>query len=103
LQTAGTYCDPPGSARNFRSFVKTMAATDPETLLTLADYERVAAAAMEPAAHAYVAGGAGDEITQRDNERAWARWAVRPRMLVGVGRRDPGVELLGRRRPHPLL
>jgi 4-hydroxymandelate oxidase len=80
-----------------------MAATDPETLLTLADYERLAAAKMEPAAHAYVAGGAGDEITQRDNEQAWTRLAVRPRMLVGVDQRDPGVELLGRRRPHPLV
>jgi 4-hydroxymandelate oxidase len=58
---------------------------------------------MEPAAHAYVAGGAGDEITRRDNERAWERLAIRPRMLIGVGRRDPGVDLLGRRRPHPVL
>ncbi len=80
-----------------------MVTPDHEALITLADYERAAAATMEPAAHAYVAGGAGDEITQRDNERAWARLAVRPRMLVGVGRRDPGVELLGRRRPHPVL
>ena len=80
-----------------------MSGTPEPTLLTLADYERAAAATMEPAAHAYVAGGAGDEITQRENERAWARLAIRPRMLVGVEHRDPGVELLGHRRPHPVL
>ncbi len=80
-----------------------MAASDDETLITLADYERAAATTMKPAAHAYVAGGAGDEITQRENERSWARLAIRPRMLVGVEHRDPGVELLGSRRPHPVL
>lgn len=83
-----------------------MAATEPETLITLAAYERAAAATMQSAAQAYVAGGAGgagDEITRRDNQRPWERLATRPRMLVGVRRRDPGVELLGRRRPHPVL
>jgi 4-hydroxymandelate oxidase len=72
-------------------------------LISLADYERAAEASMVPAAHAYAVGGAGDEITLRDNVAAWARLAIRPRVLVGVGTRDPGVELLGVSRPNPLI
>ncbi len=58
---------------------------------------------MVPGAHAYAVGGAGDELTLRDNVAAWRRLAILPRMLVGVGTRDPGVELLGVPRPHPLI
>lgn len=58
---------------------------------------------MDPGAHGYCAGGAGDEITLRDNLESWRRLALVPRMLVGVGRRDPGTTLLGIRRPHPLI
>ncbi len=76
---------------------------DLETLISLADYERAAAARLDAGSHSYLAGGAGDETTLRDNVAAWNRLAIRPRMLVGVGRRDASVELLGRRRPHPVL
>ncbi len=74
-----------------------------EEPISIADYERLAEASLDPGAHAYYAGGAGDEITLRDNTAAWRRLALRPRMLVGVGRRDPSVTLLGARRPHPLV
>ncbi|HEY2260972.1 MAG TPA: alpha-hydroxy acid oxidase [Solirubrobacteraceae bacterium] len=80
-----------------------MDATNMDGLISLADFERAAAAALDPAAHSYVAGGASSEITLRDNQAAWKRLAIRPRMLVGVGQRDLSVELLGRRRPHPVL
>ncbi len=72
-------------------------------LINLADYERAAEAVLEPAAFGYGAGGAGDEITLRDNLAAWRRLAIVPRALVGVGQRDPAVTLLGRRRAHPLI
>jgi 4-hydroxymandelate oxidase len=75
----------------------------PEPLISIADYEAAAEAVLSRGAHGYFYGGAGDEITMRDNLDAWARIAVRPRMLVGVGERDPSVTLLGRRRPHPLI
>lgn len=75
----------------------------PEPLISIADYEAAAEAVLSRGAHGYFYGGAADEITLRDNLDAWARIAVRPRMLVGVGERDPGVTLLGRRRPHPLI
>jgi isopentenyl diphosphate isomerase/L-lactate dehydrogenase-like FMN-dependent dehydrogenase len=73
------------------------------TLFTLADYERAAEERMELGPHGYYAGGAADEHTLQDNVAAWRRLAIRPRMLVGVGERDPGVTVLGRRLPHPLI
>jgi L-lactate dehydrogenase (cytochrome) len=54
-------------------------------------------------AYSYVAGGAGDEQTQRANRAAFDRWAVIPRVLRDVSARDTSVELFGRRLPGPLL
>jgi isopentenyl diphosphate isomerase/L-lactate dehydrogenase-like FMN-dependent dehydrogenase len=59
--------------------------------------------ALRPRAYAYVAGGAGDEATQRANRAAFDRWAVVPRVLRDVSHRDTSVELFGRRLPSPLL
>jgi isopentenyl diphosphate isomerase/L-lactate dehydrogenase-like FMN-dependent dehydrogenase len=74
-----------------------------QELLSIPDYELAARAHLEPGALAYLDGGAGDELTLRDNVAAWRRWAIRPRPLVPVGTRDAGVTLLGRPRPHPLI
>jgi 4-hydroxymandelate oxidase len=70
---------------------------------TICDFERRAAEVLPPGAHGYYAGGAGDEITLRDNVVAWQRLALRPRMLVGCAERDPSTTVLGRRRSHPLI
>ncbi len=72
-------------------------------MISLADYERAAEALLDSATFGYYAGGAGDELTLRDNVAAWQRLAIIPRTLVGVADRDPGVELLGHRRAHPLI
>ena len=53
--------------------------------------------------YGYFAGGAGDEITLRDNEASWSRLALQPRMLVDVGERDPSVTVLGQHLPHPIV
>ena len=47
-------------------------------LISLADYERAAASVLDPASHSYLAGGATDETTMRDNVAAWGRFAIRP-------------------------
>lgn len=70
---------------------------------TLRDFAEQAAAVLPAGPLGYYAGGAADEITLADNERAWRRIALRPRMLTGVAERDPGVTLLGRPQPHPLV
>jgi isopentenyl diphosphate isomerase/L-lactate dehydrogenase-like FMN-dependent dehydrogenase len=59
--------------------------------------------ALNARAYAYVAGGAGDEATQRANRAAFDTWAVVPRVLRNCSNRDTSVELFGRRLPAPLL
>jgi 4-hydroxymandelate oxidase len=78
-------------------------AASEHSLISLADYERAAERVLAPGPFGYYAGGAGDEITLRENVAAWRRLAIRPRMLTGVGERDPSVTVLGRLRPHPLI
>ena len=70
---------------------------------TISDFERRAAEIMPPGPHGYYAGGAGDEITLRDNVAAWQRLALRPRMMVDCGKRDPSTTVLGRRQSHPVI
>jgi len=76
---------------------------DASALISVADYEAAAAGLLDPGPHGYYVGGAGDELTLRDNVAAWRRLALRPRMLVGVAHRDPSVTVLGRRRAHPII
>ncbi|KRB74090.1 lactate 2-monooxygenase [Nocardioides sp. Root190] len=68
-----------------------------------ADLERNALAALPPELRTYVAGGAGDETTQRANVEAFARHALVPRMFRATPERDLSVELFGRRLESPLL
>ena len=75
----------------------------PKYPMSFAGWEAGAQAALPPSVWSYVAGGAGDEHTQRANVRAFERWALMPRMLVGATDRDLSVELFGLRLPSPLF
>lgn len=72
--------------------------TDP---LSLRDFQALAQARMEPGAFAYYTGGAGDEHTLRENEMAFARRRLRPRVLVDVSRVSAAVSLLGQQVTMP--
>ena len=74
-----------------------------DALLNLFDFERAAGARMTPEAHAYIAGGAADEISLRWNREALDRMALRPRVLVDVSKIDTRLKLLGQELPHPIL
>ena len=63
--------------------------------LNVEDYARLAAAVLEPGAHGYYAGGAGDERTLEDNVAAWARLTLRPRVLVDVSTVSTATTVLG--------
>jgi lactate 2-monooxygenase len=71
--------------------------------MTFYDLARAAESAMSPEIWSYVAGGAGDEYTQRANVSAFERWGLMPRMLAGAEQRDLSVELFGARLPTPLM
>jgi isopentenyl diphosphate isomerase/L-lactate dehydrogenase-like FMN-dependent dehydrogenase len=59
------------------------------------DYERLAEDKLDANAHAYFAGGAGDEVTLRDNVAAFERRKLRPRILVDVGEISTATTVLG--------
>jgi isopentenyl diphosphate isomerase/L-lactate dehydrogenase-like FMN-dependent dehydrogenase len=67
------------------------------------DYEALAAARLDPGAHGYYAGGAGDELTLRDNVEAFRRWQLRPRMLIDVDACTTATTVLGQEVSMPLL
>lgn len=64
-------------------------------IVNLTDLEPLAEAALSDVAWAYYAGGAADEVTLRDNEAAWSRHRLRPRVLVDVADIDPSTRILG--------
>ena len=75
----------------------------PALPMSYAELERQAEAVMSAELWSYVAGGAGDERTQRANARAFESWGLMPRMLASAAERDVSVELFGRRLATPLL
>ncbi|MEE1929802.1 alpha-hydroxy-acid oxidizing protein [Streptomyces sp. TRM 70351] len=75
----------------------------PRVPTDFATLERRARRKLPARAWAYAAGGAGGGATMRANRAAFDRWAIVPRMLRDVSRRDLGVELFGRRLPAPVL
>jgi len=64
-------------------------------LLTVPDFQQIAADRLSPGAYTYVAGGAGDERTMRDNIAAFARWKFLPRVLVDTSARSTATTVLG--------
>jgi isopentenyl diphosphate isomerase/L-lactate dehydrogenase-like FMN-dependent dehydrogenase len=71
--------------------------------INVADFERIAAARLDPGVLGYFAGGAGDELTLRDNVAAWSRWRLRPRVLVDVSEVSTAAEVLGGPVSMPVL
>lgn len=67
-----------------------------ERIVNLRDFESIARSAMAPAAFDYIAGGSWDEDTLADNDAAWRRYRLRPRVLVDVRGVTTASTLLGR-------
>merc|ERR1719171_2133865 len=55
-----------------------------EAMLNIYDFEAVAQRVMEPTAWAYYSSGGDDEITLRENRRAYQRIYFKPRILINV-------------------
>jgi isopentenyl diphosphate isomerase/L-lactate dehydrogenase-like FMN-dependent dehydrogenase len=71
--------------------------------VNIADFERLAAEALEPGIHGYFAGGAGDERTLARNVEAFSRWELRPRVLVDVSAVSTGCTVVGTEMSMPVL
>ena len=75
----------------------------PDLLLNLADYARAARAPLAPEAFDYFEGGAGDEVTLRENTEAWRRIKLHYHVLAGVGSRDLSTTVLGQPISMPIV
>ncbi len=71
--------------------------------LNVRDYEALAAERLEPGAHGYYAGGAGDELTLRWNVEAFEAWRLRPRVLVDVETVSTAAVVLGQEVALPVI
>src|ERR1700759_1550674 len=80
-----------------------LAGVAPSLPMVFAELEAKAARALPPSVWSYVAGGAGDERTQRANCEAFEHWGLIPRMFVGAKDRDLTVELFGLKLATPLF
>lgn len=63
--------------------------------INLFEYEALARERLHPAVWDYYSGGANDEVTLRANRDAFARLALRPRVLVDVRQIEMATTLLG--------
>lgn len=72
-------------------------------LITVDDYEQVARQKLSQQAFDYYFSGAQDEITMKENRRAFQRLVIRYRCLVGVEKRDMRTSVLGSTVSMPVL
>ncbi|MGW4326308.1 lactate 2-monooxygenase [Nocardia sp. NPDC004573] len=75
----------------------------PDLPMTYAELEAKAQAALPPSIWSYVAGGAGDELTQRANVTAFQKLGLVPRMLRASKTRDLSIQLFGMTLPTPIF
>src|SRR6476659_4061796 len=66
-----------------------------ENPINIGDFERLAGEKLDAGVAGYFFGGAGDELTLRENVAAWSGWRLRPRALVGLREWSTRGELLG--------
>lgn len=80
---------------------KTVITPSLRAMVSLADFESMASTCMTPAAWAYVVSGADDEISCRENAKAYNRVFLRPRVLRDVQGIDCSTIILGQKSSLP--
>ncbi|MCL8250613.1 alpha-hydroxy-acid oxidizing protein [Aeromicrobium fastidiosum] len=93
----------PGRERQNAIYRAGVVGTKPLVPTSFADLERAAHRVASAKGWAYVAGGAGEGRTMRNNRAAFDRWAIVPRMAHGGATRNLSVDVLGTRLASPLL
>ncbi len=71
--------------------------------INIADAQREGEGKLEQGPRDYFAGGAGDEVTLRENVAAWGHWRLRPRVLKDVREVSTQSEVLGKPSRMPIL
>jgi isopentenyl diphosphate isomerase/L-lactate dehydrogenase-like FMN-dependent dehydrogenase len=75
----------------------------PDGWVNVFDAQRDAERKLEPGPRGYFSGGAGDELTMRENVSAWHDWRLRPRQLTGVEASSTAATVLGGPVAAPIL
>jgi lactate 2-monooxygenase len=75
----------------------------PKLPVNFAALEKLAHEAMAPSVMSYIAGGCGDEHTQKFNVTAFEHWGIIPRILAGGGVRDLSINLFGMKLRTPIF
>lgn len=75
----------------------------PHLPVSFEELEQKAREVMSPEAFGYIAGSAGAETTAHNNNIAFNKWQIVPRMMGDVSKRSIEVELFGTRFPTPVL
>jgi 4-hydroxymandelate oxidase len=77
--------------------------TNQNSYINLRELESFASEKLQQMTFEYYAGGAGDEITLRDNIEAFDRIKLRPKMLVDLSKLTMAVDLFGTSIDMPVL
>jgi len=83
--------------------VVTSLQTIPPETVSLDDYEALARERVEAGAWAYLAGGAADELTVRENLAAFGRLRLCPRVFQDLSGGNTRLRLFGREYAHPVF
>ena len=76
---------------------------DVSRAVNIAELRRMAQARLPAVVFDYLDGGAEDEVTLRDNARAFRRWLLRPGYGVQIPAPELGVTVMGQRLAWPAL
>jgi len=95
-QLVGMY----GAARILGGQTQDEALLDPVNVM---DFAALAQKKLDPVAWDYLAGGAEEEATLRDNIDGFKKIIIRPKALTGVGKIDTSLELFGVKLDYPIM
>lgn len=90
-------------ARQREIYLNGFAGINSSVPISFQDLEEAARKKLSAQAYAYIAGGAGNESTLRENTQSFERIKIVPRMLRDVSSRDTSVTLFGQKIPSPIL
>lgn len=92
-----------GRKRQAEIYLRGAAGSVPRIPTNPAMLEAAANGAMSPGAASYIDGSAGAGRTANTNRTAFDKWAIVPRVLNDVSKRDLSIDLFGAHFPSPLL
>lgn len=93
----------PSMQHQLRIYLSGTKGIRPKIPVSFEELEKKAEQHLSEEAFGYIYGGAGSEITRRNNKDAFNEWQIIPRVLTDVSRRNIGTELFGKRYSSPLL